>query len=98
MQWKSQTASRQMRTEHCHIPILMLTSGSSLMDRVRGLNAGADYCLSKETILLRVWGYDSNAVENHAEVYVGLLRKKLHEIGSDIRIKAIRHLGYHLEI
>ena len=54
--------------------------------------------LSKEVILARVWGYDSNAVENHVEVYVGFLRKKLASIGSNIRIEAVRKLGYHLEV
>lgn len=54
--------------------------------------------LSKETILSHVWGYDSNAVENHVEVYIGFLRKKLRAIDSDISIVAIRKLGYHLEI
>ena len=53
---------------------------------------------SKEMLLLRVWGYDSNASENHVEVYVGFLRKKLHSIGSNIRIAAIRRQGYHLEV
>ena len=53
--------------------------------------------LSKEAILARVWGYDSNATENHVEVYVGFLRKKLHSIGSVVRIEATRGLGYHLE-
>ena len=54
--------------------------------------------LSKETLLARVWGYDSNAVENHVEVYVGFLRKKLASIGSNVRIEAVRRLGYHLEV
>ena len=54
--------------------------------------------LPKETLLARVWGYDSNAVENHVEVYVGFLRKKLRSIGSNIQIKAVRRLGYHLEV
>ena len=149
------------------MPILMLTAKSDLMDRIEGLNAGADYYLtkpfdtrellacinallrrqggqvdelrfgntgldlstsllvcgeksvrlsarefdvmrlllqsgerivSKEVILARVWGYESNAVENHVEVYVGFLRKKLRAIGSDVRIEAIRRLGYHLEV
>ena len=53
--------------------------------------------LSKEVILARVWGFDSEAVENHVEVYIGFLRKKLASIGSNIRIAAIRRLGYHLE-
>ncbi len=54
--------------------------------------------VSKEVILAKVWGYESNAVENHVEVYVGFLRKKLRSIGSDIRIEAVRRLGYHLEV
>ena len=53
--------------------------------------------ISKETLLTKVWGYDSNAVENHVEVYVGFLRKKLVSIGSDVKIEAVRRLGYHLE-
>ena len=32
------------------------------------------------------------------EVYVGFLRKKLRAIGSNVRINAIRRLGYHLEV
>lgn len=158
--------ARRVRAHRCATPILMLTAKSGLEDRIEGLNAGADYYLtkpfdsrellacvnallrrqgaqvnelkygntfldlesgklicgkksvrlsarefdimrflmqakennvSKETLLTKVWGYDSNAVENHVEVYVGFLRKKLLSIGSDIRIEAIRRLGYHLE-
>ena len=54
--------------------------------------------LSEEVLLARVWGFDSNAVENHVEVYVGFLRKKLASIGSNVRIEAVRRLGYHLEV
>ena len=159
--------ARQVRAQRCSTPILMLTAKSGLEDRIEGLNAGADYYLtkpfdtrellacinallrrqggqvdemvygntaldlatgmlvcngnslrlsakefdvmrlllqfkdrnlSKEVILARVWGYDSNAVENHVEVYVGFLRKKLQAIGSDLRIRAVRRLGYHLEV
>ena len=159
--------ARQVRSRRCGTPILMLTARSDVLDRVEGLNSGADYYLtkpfdtrellacinallrrqggqvdeltlgstaldlssctlvcrgksvrlsarefdvmrfllqagnrisSKETILARVWGFDSNAVENHVEVYVGFLRKKLASIGSDIRIEAVRRLGYRLEV
>ena len=65
---------------------------------MRLLLQSPDRNLSKEMILAHVWGYDSNAVENHVEVYVGFLRKKLTSIGSNIKIVAIRRLGYHLEI
>ena len=159
--------ARQVRANRCSTPILMLTAKSSLEDRIAGLNAGADYYLtkpfdmrellacinallrrqgnqvdslilgntaldlstslltcgenavrlsakefdimrfllqaqnrniSKEVLLARVWGYDSNAVENHVEVYIGFLRKKLKSIGSNIQIVALRRLGYHLEV
>lgn len=159
--------ARRVRAIHCGVPILMLTAKSDVTDRIEGLNAGADYYLtkpfdtrellacinallrrqggevdlltfgntsldlasgmlickdkkirlsarefdvmrfllqsgdrnlSKEMILARVWGYDSNAVENHVEVYVGFLRKKLASIGSNVHIEAIRRLGYHLEV
>ncbi len=158
--------ARRLRQKRTSTPILMLTARSELMDRVEGLNAGADYYLtkpfdsrellacvnallrrqgtevdelsygntsldlesgtlncgenslrlsarefdvmrllmqskennlSKEQILSRVWGFDSEAVENHVEVYVGFLRKKLKSIGSNISIVAARRLGYHLE-
>ena len=66
-------------------------------DVMRCLMQNRDRVVGKEQILTKVWGYDSNAVENHVEVYVGFLRKKLASIGSDVRIEAIRRLGYHLE-
>lgn len=159
--------ARQVRAKRLGTPILMLTARSGLEDRIMGLNAGADYYLtkpfdtrellacinallrrqgaqvdeitfgntsldldsamlvcgsnsirlsakefdimrfllqagernlSKEVILARVWGFDSDAVENNVEVYIGFLRKKLAGIGSNIRIEAIRRLGYHLEV
>ena len=159
--------ARKVRSQRCSTPILMLTAKSGLEDRIEGLNAGADYyltkpfdkrellacinallrrqgnqvneltygntaleletcmlvcgdnrvrlsakefdvmrfllqsreqILSKEVLLARVWGYDSNAVENHVEVYVGFLRKKLRSIGSNVSIEAVRRLGYHLEV
>ena len=65
---------------------------------MRLLLQSKDRLLSKEVILARVWGYDSNAVENHVEVYVGFLRKKLRSIGSNLEIKAVRRMGYTLEI
>ena len=54
--------------------------------------------LSKEALLSGVWGFDSNAVENSVEFYVGFLRKKLASIGSNVRIESVRRLGYHLEV
>ena len=159
--------ARQVRMHRCNTPILMLTAKSDVQDRIAGLNAGADYYLtkpfdsgellasinallrrqagqvnemvfgntaldlgtgilmcggktvrlsakefdvmrlllqagkrnlSKSAILSHIWGLESNAVENHVEVYVAILRKKLSSIGSDVRIVSIRGMGYHLEV
>lgn len=67
-------------------------------DIMRFLFQAEGRILSKEMILTKVWGYDSDAVENHVEVYIGFLRKKLASIGSSIRIETARRLGYYLEV
>lgn len=36
-----------MRADRCSTPILMLTARSDIEDRIQGLNAGADYYLTK---------------------------------------------------
>ena len=159
--------ARQVRRARCNTPILMLTARSDVQDRIAGLNAGADYYLtkpfdsgellasinallrrqagqvnemvfgntaldletstllcdgktvrltakefdvmrlllqsgkrnlSKSAIISYVWGLESNAVENHVEVYVAILRKRLASIGSNVKIVSIRGLGYHLEV
>lgn len=66
------------------------------LDIMRLLFASPNQILSKELVLCKVWGFNSNAVENHVEVYISLLRKKLKQIHSDIAIKTIRQLGYTL--
>ena len=53
--------------------------------------------LPKETLIERVWGYDSDAEYNNLEVYVSFLRKKLSFVGARVKLKATRGLGYSLE-
>ena len=58
-------------------------------------NAGR--ILSREQITERVWGYDSEAEYNNADVYVSFLRKKLKFLRSSAVIRAVRGVGYELE-
>ena len=53
--------------------------------------------LSKETIFDRVWGIESDADLSSVEVYLSFLRKKLAFVGSKLKIKASRGIGYALE-
>ena len=53
--------------------------------------------LPKETLIERVWGFESDAEYNNLEVYVSFLRKKLSFIGGKVKLKASRGLGYSLE-
>ena len=53
--------------------------------------------LSKETLITKIWGYDSDAEYNNVEVYISFLRKKLDFIKSNAAIKTVRGVGYRLE-
>lgn len=53
--------------------------------------------LEKEQILTKVWGFDSNAEYNNVEVYVSFLRKKLKNLHINVKIRAVRGIGYILE-
>ena len=159
---------RSMRSQGNATPVLMLTARTETMDKVTGLDCGADYYLTKpfeidellaclrallrrqgevvseelrfgsvvlnlstctlqceqkstrlsakefelmrilmtnkenivpkESLLLKVWGYESEAEDNLVEVYISFLRKKLEFIKADIRIDVVRRVGYHLEV
>jgi DNA-binding response OmpR family regulator len=54
--------------------------------------------VSKESIINKVWGYNSNAVDNNVEAYMSLLRKKLSFLQSTVEVIAVRRVGYHLEV
>ena len=159
----------RLRASGSDLPVLMLTARGELSDRVRGLDQGADYyltkpfqtpellacarrllrrhngesgaddsirwgdlilqpgtfqvscgersarlsrkefdllemlmrnggqILSKEQLLLKAWGYDSNAEDNNVEVYISFLRRKLELVHSHMRIRTVRLVGYCLE-
>ncbi|WP_409966848.1 response regulator transcription factor [Bengtsoniella intestinalis] len=160
---------KNLRKEGNATPVLMLTARSDLSDRVAGLDAGADYYLTKpfepkellaclralirrqpqlqdpeaitfgdlcldqgmfslrcggqsvqlsrkeydlmelllrnqrqvitkETLLLKVWGYESDAEDNNVEVYISFLRKKLQRLRSQVTIRTIRRVGYCVEM
>ena len=52
---------------------------------------------SRESLLDRIWGYDSEAEYNNVEVYITFIRRKLKLLNSKVNIKAVRGIGYKLE-
>lgn len=54
--------------------------------------------VNRERLANKIWGYNSEAEYNNVEVYVSFLRKKMKLIDSKVKIKAVRGLGYQLEV
>ena len=54
--------------------------------------------ISKEKLYEKVWGFENDAESNNLEAYLSFIRKKIKIIGSTVQIKAIRGLGYKLEV
>lgn len=53
--------------------------------------------ISKDTLITKVWGNDSDAEDNNVEAYISFLRKKFHFLGSRVEIGTVRKVGYRLE-
>ena len=53
--------------------------------------------ISKETLITKVWGDDSEAQDNNVEAYISFIRKKLIYLKSKVTIHTVRKIGYHLE-
>ncbi|MDR0596045.1 MAG: response regulator transcription factor [Clostridiales Family XIII bacterium] len=60
------------------------------------LLANQGQALSPDAIIEKVWGWDSEAEDNHVQVYISFLRKKLAGLDSEVKIKTIRNVGYTL--
>jgi len=53
--------------------------------------------VSKDDLISKLWGFDSDIEYNNIEVYISFLRKKLAYVESDVKITTIRRVGYRLE-
>ena len=50
--------------------------------------------VSKEMLIVKLWGYETDVEYNSIEVYISFLRKKLKAVGSQIYISTSRNVGY----
>lgn len=53
--------------------------------------------ITKEQLIEKIWGGDSNAEYNNVEVYISFIRKKIENLKVKIRIRTARGIGYSLE-
>ncbi|MBQ4379168.1 MAG: response regulator transcription factor [Treponema sp.] len=53
--------------------------------------------ITKEQLIEKIWGGDSNAEYNNVEVYISFIRKKIENLKVGIRIRTARGIGYSLE-
>lgn len=53
---------------------------------------------SKDLLISRAWGLDSEATDNNVEAYISFLRKKLRYLGSKVGIRNLQKIGYRLEV
>ena len=54
--------------------------------------------MTKDTLITKIWGYDSDASDNNVEAYISFLRKKIAFLGSSVKISALRKVGYIIEL
>ena len=62
------------------------------------LMRNSNQIITKDSLYDKVWGLDNDSISNNLEAYISFIRKKLNIIGSHVNIKAIRGLGYKLEV
>ncbi|MBR1747055.1 MAG: response regulator transcription factor [Clostridia bacterium] len=55
------------------------------------------FVVTKDELIIKLWGYDSDAEYNNIEVYVSFLRRKLEYLASSVKIVTVRGVGYKLE-
>ena len=53
---------------------------------------------SKDLLITKGWGMDSEATDNNVEAYISFLRKKLRFLGSRVTIRNLQKIGYRLEV
>ena len=62
------------------------------------LLANPGQVISTEQFMEKIWGFDSDTELNVVWVNISYIRKKLASIGASVLIKAIRGLGYSVEV
>ena len=87
------TSTFELSTEHDSIRLL--NKEYQLMEM---LMVNANILTSTDKIMNTIWGFDNDSEINVVWVNISSLRKKLVQIKANVTIKAVRGLGYLLEV
>lgn len=66
------------------------------LELMRVLMHSAGTPVSRESLLVKVWGFDASPESNVVDAYMSFLRKKLLFIRSKVGIESVRRIGYYL--
>jgi DNA-binding response OmpR family regulator len=89
------TLSLPTNTLHCGVKSVRL--GFKEFEVLKILMSNAKIITSKEDLITKVWGADSEAEDNNVEAHISFLRKKFFYLDSVAGIETIRKVGYRLE-
>lgn len=56
------------------------------------------HAISTNTIIEKLWGWDSDTEDSHVQVQIAFLRKKLSLLSKCVRVKTVRGVGYMLAL
>lgn len=87
------TSTFELSTEHDSVRLL--NKEYQLMEM---LMVNANILTSTDKIMNTIWGFDNDSEINVVWVNISSLRKKLVQIKANVTIKAVRGLGYLLEV
>lgn len=78
-------------------PFGCFTLANKEFQMIELLMRNPEQIISAEQFMDKIWGFDSNAESNVVWTYISYLRKKLVALKADVKIKAMRNVGYSLE-
>lgn len=66
------------------------------LELMKYLIANPNIVVSKDNILDKIWGFDSELMSNSIEVYISFLRKKVEYLDVNAKLVTVRGVGYKL--
>ncbi|MDE7373007.1 MAG: response regulator transcription factor [Clostridia bacterium] len=89
-------ASLDLTTYELSTPTGKISLTAKEFELLRFMFEYPKFVASKEDLILKAWGFNSEFESNNLEVYMSFLRKKLTHLNASFTIEAVRGVGYKL--